>query len=100
MNQDWYNLLVQVAAIIISLIGGVSTVPVINWVKGQLNLDGRWAQVLTAAVATIIAILTMVVQGALAPGTVTAENLSVVFTAVLVASQAEYARIRRQEKES
>jgi CBS domain containing-hemolysin-like protein len=94
MESQTWELVVRIAALILSLIGGVGVVPVISWLKDSLNLDGRWAQVLTAGVATLVATLTLVVQGQIAPESVTLESASQLLLAVLIASQAEYRRIK------
>lgn len=95
MTDGWYELAVQLAAILVGLIGGVATVPFVNWLKGVLKINGRYVQILVAVVSVIVAILTLVAQGQLAPETITQENLSAVFLAVLVAGQAEYNRIKQ-----
>lgn len=85
---------IRLAALLLSLIGGIGAVPIIGYIKGALNADGRWAQVITAGVATVIAVLTLIVQGTIAPETVTLESAAQLLVAVLVASQAEYRRLK------
>lgn len=89
-----WTLIVQIAGIVLSLIGGAASVPVVNWLKGALGLAGRGAQILTAVVAVLIAILALIVSGAIAPEPLTADYVIGLFTAVLVASQAEYQRLK------
>ena len=98
MSTDWWSVLIQVAGIILSLIGGVGTVPLVNWLKGALNISGRWVQILTAAVAVLVATLTMLVSGAISPQPLTSDYVIGLFAAVLTASQAEYNRIARKEQ--
>lgn len=91
--QAWPQI-VRLAALLLSLIAGVGAVPLIGTIKDWLNAEGRWAQVITAGVATVIAVLTLIVQGTIAPETVTLESASQLLVAVLLASQAEYRRIK------
>ena len=95
MEIDW-SLIVQVAGIFLALIGGVLAVPLVNLIKNAARIDGRLAQLVTAVVAALIAVLTMIVSGAISPEPLTVEYIGSLFTAVLVASQAEYQRLMRQ----
>lgn len=90
---DW-TLIVQIAGIALSLIGGAASVPLVNWLKDALGVTGRGAQALTAVVAVVIAVLALIVSGAIAPDPLTADYVISLFTAVLVASQAEYQRLK------
>lgn len=93
--MDW-NLVTQVAGIFLALIGGVLAVPLVNLIKNAAGIDGRLAQLVTAVVAALIAVLTMIVTGAISPEPLTVEYIGSLFTAVLVASQAEYQRLKAQ----
>lgn len=93
--MDW-NLVTQVAGIFLALIGGVLAVPLVNLIKNAAGIDGRLAQLVTAVVAALIAVLTMIVTGAISPEPLTVEYIGSMFTAVLVASQAEYQRLKAQ----
>lgn len=95
---DW-NLVVQIAGVFLALLGGVLSVPIINWLKNLGKMNGRLAQLVTAVVAALIAVLTLIVSGAIAPEPLTVEYISTLFTAVLVASQAEYRRLKDQLKD-
>lgn len=88
---DW-NLVIQIAGVFLALVGGVLSVPLINWLKTLSGIDGRLAQVVTAVVAAVVAVLTLIVSGAIAPEPLTVEYVGSLFMAVLVASQAEYRR--------
>ena len=92
--------LVGFAALLISLIGGVATVPFINLIKRRFDISGRWAQLLTVAVAVILGIAILIAQGVLTPANVTFENAPWVLLTVLGASQAEFFRIKTKEPES
>ncbi|MBK8987385.1 MAG: hypothetical protein IPM39_15130 [Chloroflexi bacterium] len=94
---DW-NLVIQIAGVFLALVGGVLSVPLINWLKTLSGIDGRLAQVVTAVVAAVIAVLTLIVSGAIAPEPLTVEYVGSLFMAVLVASQAEYRRLKDQLK--
>lgn len=90
--------IVQVANMILSVIvafGGI--VPVVGWLKKLLNPSPRYSQLLTVSVCVVYTVLSMIVQGTLAPETVTLANAGIVFTALLTGSQAEYQRILRRE---
>lgn len=93
--MDW-NLVTQVAGIFLALIGGVLAVPLVNLIKNAAGIDGRLAQLVTAVAAALIAVLTMIVTGAISPEPLTVEYIGSLFTAVLVASQAEYQRLKAQ----
>lgn len=93
--MDW-NLVTQVAGIFLALIGGVLAVPLVNLIKNAAGIDGRLAQLVTAVAAALIAVLTMIVTGAISPEPLTVEYIGSMFTAVLVASQAEYQRLKAQ----
>jgi hypothetical protein len=98
VDLDW-NFAVQIAGMFLALAGGVLSVPLINWLKNLANIDGRLAQLVTAVVAAIIAVLTLIASGAIAPEPLTVEYIGSLFTAVLVASQAEYLRLKAKVSE-
>lgn len=99
-NFDWSGV-VQLAAIVLGLIGGVATVPLVNSIKGYLNLKGRAVQVLVAVVSVLVALLTVIVDGTFNPNFVmTSDYVISLFAVVLTASQAEYQRTQKKlEKE-
>ncbi len=91
---------VQIAGIVLTLIGGVGSVWLIDWITTQVKLNVRMTQVVTAAVAILIAVSTALVTGLLTPESVTVINISALFATVFAASQAEYQRLKRaREKE-
>ena len=93
--MEWVTV-VEVATFLLALVGGVLSVPIVDWLKEAAGIDGRLAQVLTVAVSVIMAILTLTVGGVLSPDSVTPENVGSVLLAVLLASQAEYNRLRQK----
>lgn len=97
VELNW-NLVIQIAGVFLALVGGVLSVPLINWLKTLSGIDGRLAQVVTAVVAAVVAVLTLIVSGAIAPEPLTVEYVGSLFMAVLVASQAEYRRLKDQLK--
>lgn len=96
LQIEWSGI-VQLAGALLALIGGVGSVKVVAWLKDALNLSGRYAQLATAVVAVAVALLTLVVSGAIAPQPLTADYLVALFVAALTASQAEYQRIKATE---
>lgn len=94
------QLIVQIAGVLVSLVAGVGVVPIVDWLKTTLNASGRWSQLLTVAVCTVVATVALMAEGQLAPEAVTAENAGIVFLAVLKASQAEYNRVRRKREKA
>lgn len=92
---DW-QVAVQIAGVIVALAGGVASVPLINALKQAAGMNGRWAQAITVAVSVLLAILTMIASGAIAPEPLSVEYIGSLLTAVLLASQAEYRRLKDQ----
>jgi len=90
------QIVVQIASIFIALVGGVGSVPVIEWFKAKFELGARYTQLVVAIVSTLLGVALLIVQGILVPEAMTPENISTLFLAVLMAGQAEYARIKRQ----
>lgn len=95
-----YQNAVQVANLIISLViafGGI--VPVVNFLRKTLGTSARYSQALAVGVCVVYTILSMLVQGAIAPDSLSMGNAGTLFIAVFSASQAEYQRyVRAQDK--
>ena len=90
-----WPILLQASGIIIALVAGFGgTVPVVNWIKRRFSITGRGSQTLAVGVSVGFALATLVVQGVLAPETLTVDNMAVLFVAVFTASQAEYRRLK------
>jgi hypothetical protein len=82
--------IVQLASLALALLAGAGSTTLINWLKTTFRLHGNSALIATAAVATVIAVLSLIVEGQLTPAGVSWDNLPAVFTAVFVASQARF----------
>jgi hypothetical protein len=97
MTTEVWVEVAKAAAVVLSIIGGVASYHIINKIKDTLGLtSSRHIQVLTAIVATVIALLSLIVAGTLTPAPINLGYIVQTFTLVLVASQAEYQRIKRQ----
>jgi drug/metabolite transporter (DMT)-like permease len=94
MQLDW-STIVQFAGVLLALLSGVLSVPVINLLKKVGDVDGRLAQLVTVVVAVLMALLSLIVTGAVSPEPLTADYLITLFGAVLLASQAEYWRLKK-----
>ena len=98
LTIEWPQV-VQVANMIIALIvafGGI--VPIVNFLKDKLNTPPRYSQALAVGVCVVYTLLSMIVQGAVAPESLTMANMGTTFVAVLTASQAEYQRVQRAKE--
>lgn len=91
--NDW-GTIVQAASMLLALISGVGAVPIINWLKDTTGLGGRWAYLPVAVVATVLALLNMVVAGEIDPSMIRPETAVQLVQAVLLASQVEYRRLK------
>ncbi len=60
MEFNWFETLVQVAGILVAVIGGFGAVPAVNWLKGALKLQGNAALVLTVLFAVVWGVAEMV----------------------------------------
>lgn len=89
-NEQIYQLVYQIAFILVALLAGGASVSVIKWLKGLLKTNGNGTLALVAAVALLVTVATMIVEYALVPGSVTLENFGTVMVAVIVASQMRY----------
>lgn len=93
LSDNWPEL-VKMAAVFLSLVGGTASVPLINKLKEWLNVDGRWAQIVTLLVSIVVAALSLIVSGVLTPEPLTSQYVITTLTLVMLASQAEYNRIK------
>ena len=80
----------EIAAIIAVLAGGAATVPLTNWLKANLGLSGRGAFIMAAAVALVVTLAGMVVDGFIAPELLSPDNLAEIVIKVFLGSQAVY----------
>ena len=92
-TENW-EVLVKIAAFVLSLVGGVASVPLIGRLKSTLGWAGRKVQFLTLVVSVAVAFLTLVVSGLLTPEPITSEYILSSLLLVMVASQAEYQRLK------
>jgi len=97
MSLEIYDAFIGFAAAVLVLIGGMSTVPLINRIKNFLGWSGRKVQLLTLAMSVVVAFVGLVATGAVSPEPVTTARLVELLTLVLLASQAEYSRIKNQK---
>jgi len=92
---DWYSLLIQAATILVSFFGGgAALVPIINWLKKVLKLDGNMALGLTLVFSLIMGLAVMLVEGQITPDSFTVANFSVLFLAIYAASQKFYDKLK------
>jgi phosphoglycerol transferase MdoB-like AlkP superfamily enzyme len=94
-----YSSLIQIASMFLALLSGIGAVPITGMIKDGLKLNGRWAQFVVVVVAVVFAVLNLIVTGAISPEAFAPERMAELFLAVLVASQAEYGRIKRAESQ-
>lgn len=80
----------QIAELILPFATGGGLVPVVNWLKGRLNLTGRMAWLLTAVIAVAVSFVVHWANGELLPGSVVWDNAGEVLIAVFGTSQAIY----------
>jgi hypothetical protein len=71
------------------LVGGIG-VPLIQWLKGALGLDGKNAMWLTVGVSVMLAVAVLSISQELAMGDFSPENLLAVFGQVLAAATLAY----------
>jgi hypothetical protein len=89
-----WNIMVQIAVVVVALLGGAATVPVVKWMKNALNTSGWQTIALAAGVALILTMAVAVLDGVIAPGTVTEANFGAVFVTLFVAGQVRYRQLR------
>jgi hypothetical protein len=93
--MELQTILYQIAVILVALTGGAAVVPVVNWLKGMLKLEGWSALVLTGVVSLLIALAELIAAGELDLFTITPETLASTFLLVLYASQKVYERLNK-----
>jgi len=92
---DW-QAVIAFAYVVYGLVGGVATVPLVKRIKGWLNIKGRLVQVLTVLVAVAVAGIGLLAGGLISPEPLSFAHVVELLTLLLLASQAEYSRIKRQ----
>ena len=94
MNEQVFEILVQVAGIVLALVGGFGAVPIVNWLKGLLKLSGSNAIILTVAFSAVWGVAELLVGGQFDQTTLTLSNLAAIVAAVFAISQAKYNSIK------
>ena len=84
--QEYRELFVLIVTIIVGLLG----MPLTNWLKAQLGVDGKQALILTALVAGLLAVSELMLTGALVPGEITVANFPGVFGLVFATATIYY----------
>lgn len=78
------------------IVGVIGVVPLTNFFRELLNIKAvRLVQLMTVTIATTVATLTLVVEGAITEASFAPDQFFALLIAVLTASQAEYARQKR-----
>jgi hypothetical protein len=94
MNEQLFTILVQVAGILVALIGGLGAVPIVNALKGLLKLQGTAAIVLTVVFSVLWGVAELLIGGQLNQDALTLSNLAAVAVMVFTISQAKYNMIK------
>lgn len=89
---EWFEILELVATVIVGIGGGAVLVPVVNWVKGLLNVEGGFVVALAIFFSVVIAVAENVVAGVITPDSFQLSNLGVLVITVYLASQEIYKR--------
>lgn len=95
VTMNW-NIILQLAVIVMALLGGAATVPVIGWLKSRLGTTGGQTIALAVAVTALLTVAAAILDGSIAPGTIGPDNFGVVFVALFVAGQVRYRQLRDQ----
>jgi len=88
-EQIW-QIVYQIAVIVVALLAGGAAVDVIKWLKKKLRTSGEMTLVLVGVVAVVLTLAAMIVEAVIVPGAVTVENFGMVVVAIFAASQARY----------
>lgn len=89
-----WNIVSQIAIVVIGLFGGAATVPVIRWLKMKLNTDGGQTLALAAGFSVLLTLAAAIVEETITPGAITADNFGVLFLVLFAAGQARYRQLR------
>ena len=87
----------QLATTLLSLLSGGLAVHIVDRIKRDYGLEGNNAFLLSAAVALVMAVLSVVADGALSADGVSAENAATYLTAVIVAMERYYQFVRSRQ---
>ena len=94
MEINWFEILVQVAGIIVAVVGGFGAVPAVNGLKKVLKLSGNSAIALTVGFAVLWGVAELLVGGQIDQTSLTIGNLAAIVTAVFAISQAKYNQLK------
>jgi hypothetical protein len=95
MNVDWFDILVQIATILIAFFGGgAALVPIVNQLKGALKLEGNAVLVLVVVISVIMGIAALLVEGQITPDSFTVSNLAALVVLIFTASQKFYDQLK------
>jgi hypothetical protein len=88
-----FEILVQLAQILVALLAGGMVVPAVNWIKEKVSLQGWGAWALSAAVALLFGAATVLAEGQLTASDFAWDNIATIFAVVYAASQSIYAML-------
>jgi hypothetical protein len=92
--ENYWTIITQIAVLVVGLLGGAATVPLIRWMKATLNTNGGQTLALVAVVSGLLAAATAVLEGVATPGGITPETFGYVFLLVFGMAQARYRQIK------
>lgn len=93
---EWWDVLVQIAAMLVAAVAGWGGVPaLVDWLKRKTGWSGDAAAVLAWLCSALVALLGLLAAGQVAPGHFTPERLPELVLMVLLASQVAYQRRKR-----
>lgn len=92
--------LTQISMILVGLFaGGTFTVPSVNWLKEKLGWEDGLVYALVAGFAVVLTVAANIVEGVIAPGTVTPETWGAMVLAIIVQSSQRYHQLKRNAEE-
>lgn len=90
-----WNFVVQLSVILAGLAaGGTFSVTVINYLKSLLKISGGQTLVLVAVFAVLLTVSASVLEGTLAPGTVSPETWGITVLAIIQQATTRYRQIK------
>lgn len=93
-DAQWFDILVQIAAIVAAMFGGGALVPVVAWLKRISGASGFASIVLVATASLIMGTAELLVAGQIVPDQIAADNFGAVVIAIFAASQAVYRMLK------
>ena len=95
--DDW-EAIVQLASIIVSLLGGGGAVWIVDQIKGHFGWSGSKAVALTAVISTVMAIAVLIAEGQITGSGVNWANLGWLFSIVFASAKVQYDRLRKEQE--